>query len=67
MWSIVLILFIWGVRNMPFKGERDNRFKTGYKNNDIGGEGNLGKGCLLIILAFVYMILSIISLEQGFY
>ena len=45
--------------------ERDNRFKTGYKNNDIGDEGNIGKGCLLLILAFVYMVLGIISIEGG--
>lgn len=65
LWSIVLVLFIWGGINMPFSGERDNRFKTGYKNNDIGDEGNIGKGCLLLILAFVYMVLGIISIEGG--
>ena len=63
LWIIVFVLFMWGSVNMGTSGEKDARFKTGFKDNDTGDPGNPGKGCLLIFLALVYAFLAMLSVD----
>ena len=63
IWIIVFVLFMWGSVNMPTFGEKDARFKTGFKDNDTGDPGNPVKGCALIFLALVYVFLGFLSID----
>ena len=60
-----VILCLMGFSHMPEKGNKDERFKTGYKDNIIPNPGNEGKAWGLILLSVVVLIAGFIIFGEG--